>query len=182
MNKYIGESEKNLGRLLDEAAAADCVLLFDEADSVFGTRTDPRSSGERFANNLTNYLLSRIESHPGIVILTTNHKDRIDPAFNRRLEIIIDFPLPGFNERLALWKSHLGDRSPDDNILRSLASHTDLAGGQIRNAVLTAAAHQAGQTEAISAAVLITAISREYQKLGRSLPAALQNLGGEHGI
>ena len=182
MNKYIGESEKNLGRLLDEAAAADCVLLFDEADSVFGTRTDPRSSGERFANNLTNYLLSRIESHPGIVILTTNHKDRIDPAFNRRLEIIIDFPLPGFNERLALWKSHLGDRSPDDNILRSLASHTDLAGGQIRNAVLTAAAHQAGQTGAISAAVLITAISREYQKLGRSLPAALQNLGGEHGI
>jgi len=174
MNKYIGESEKNLGNLLDFAAATDAILLFDEADSVFGNRTDARSGGERFANNLTNYLLARIESHPGIVILTTNHRDRIDPAFNRRLEVIIDFPQPGFTERLGLWQSHIGNRSPDENFLRALASHCDLSGGQIRNAVLSAAANSPGSA-AVSEAALINAVSREYQKLGRALPAALHS-------
>ncbi len=176
MNKYIGETEKNLGRMLDHAAAVDAILLFDEADSVFGNRTDPRSSGERFANNLTNYLLARIESHPGIVLLTTNHRDRIDPAFNRRLDIIIDFPQPGFQERLQLWESHLGKRSPGIETLRSFASHCDLTGGQIRNAVLTAAANETGPGQ-IPARILVQAIGREYQKLGRALPSALQNSG-----
>ena len=176
INKYIGESEKNLGRLLDYAAATDTILLFDEAESVFGNRTDARTSNERFANNLTNYLLSRIETHPGIVILTSNHRDRIDPAFNRRLEIIIDFPQPGFNERLALWGSHMGQRSPDDDFLKALASHCDLSGGQIRNAVLSAAANSP-DSEVLGKAAIIKAISREYQKLGKSLPAALQSHG-----
>ena len=176
INKYIGESEKNLGRLLDYAAATDTILLFDEAESVFGNRTDARSSNERFANNLTNYLLSRIETHPGIVILTSNHRDRIDPAFNRRIEIIIDFPQPGFNERLALWGSHMGQRSPDDDFLKALASHCDLSGGQIRNAVLSAAANSP-DSEVLSKTEIIKAISREYQKLGKSLPAALQSHG-----
>ena len=176
INKYIGESEKNLGRLLDYAAATDTILLFDEAESVFGNRTDARSSNERFANNLTNYLLSRIETHPGVVILTSNHRDRIDPAFNRRLEIIIDFPQPGFNERLALWGSHMGQRSPDDDFLKALASHCDLSGGQIRNAVLSAAANSP-DSEVLGKAAIIKAISREYQKLGKSLPAALQSHG-----
>jgi hypothetical protein len=176
INKYIGESEKNLGRLLDYAAATDAILLFDEAESVFGNRTDARSSNDRFANNLTNYLLSRIETHPGIVILTTNHRDRIDPAFNRRIEIIIDFPQPGFNERLALWLSHTGGRSPDKDFLKALASHCDLTGGQIRNAVLSAAANSP-DSELLSKTAIIKAISREYQKLGKSLPAALQNHG-----
>ena len=176
INKYIGESEKNLGRLLDYAAATDTILLFDEAESVFGNRTDARSSNERFANNLTNYLLSRIETHPGVVILTSNHRDRIDPAFNRRLEIIIDFPQPGFNERLALWGSHMGQRSPDDDFLKALASHCDLSGGQIRNAVLSAAANSP-DSEVLSKTAIIKAISREYQKLGKSLPAALQSHG-----
>ncbi|KZZ12904.1 hypothetical protein A3746_01990 [Oleibacter sp. HI0075] len=176
INKYIGESEKNLGRLLDYAAATDTILLFDEAESVFGNRTDARSSNERFANNLTNYLLSRIETHPGVVILTSNHRDRIDPAFNRRLEIIIDFPQPGFNERLALWGSHMGQRSPDDDFLKALASHCDLSGGQIRNTVLSAAANSP-DSEVLSKTAIIKAISREYQKLGKSLPAALQSHG-----
>ena len=176
INKYIGESEKNLGRLLDYAAATDTILLFDEAESVFGNRTDARSSNERFANNLTNYLLSRIETHPGVVILTSNHRDRIDPAFNRRLEIIIDFPQPGFNERLALWASHMGQRSPDDDFMKALASHCDLSGGQIRNAVLSAAANSP-DSEVLNKTAIIKAVSREYQKLGKSLPAALQSHG-----
>ena len=123
-----------------------------------------------------NYLLSRIENHPGIVVLTTNNRERIDNAFNRRIEVIIDFPLPGFNERLRLWHSHLGQRSPGDDIIRSLASHCDLSGGQIRNAVLTAAGTQSEQ-QPLQPRRLVQAIGREYQKLGRSMPPALDNLG-----
>ncbi|MDJ0621416.1 MAG: ATP-binding protein [Desulfocapsaceae bacterium] len=176
MNKYIGESEKNLGQLLDQAAASDVILLFDEADSLFGSRTDAKQTGERYANNLTNYLLTRIENHPGVVILTTNSRERIDTAFHRRIEIIIDFPLPGFNERKLLWHSHLGTKSPDEEIIRSLASHCDLSGGQIRNAVLAAAGNQADKQQ-IDPRYLVEAIRREYQKLGRNMPSAIENLG-----
>jgi SpoVK/Ycf46/Vps4 family AAA+-type ATPase len=184
MNKYIGESEKNLGLLLDQAAASDVILLFDEADSLFGSRTDAKQTGERYANNLTNYLLARIETHSGIAILTTNSRERIDPAFNRRIEVIIDFPLPGFEERLRLWQSHLGSRAPSDAIIRNLASHCDLSGGQIRNTVLTAAGtqperqspeQQEPEGQAIDARRLIQAVRREYQKLGRSIPSALES-------
>src|SRR5258708_34169693 len=121
MNKYIGESEKNLGGLLDHAEAADVVLLFDEADALFGRRTEGGETGERYANMLTNYLLTRLEAHHGIVILTSNAKARIDPAFWRRLDQVIDFPAPGYDERLALWRSHLGDRAPADAGLERLA-------------------------------------------------------------
>lgn len=176
MNKYVGESEKNLGVLLDLAAAADAMLLFDEADSLFGRRTDAKQSGERYANMLTNFLLTRIENHPGIAILTTNSRERIDSAFTRRLDAIVDFPMPGFQERLHLWFSHLGQRSPGDNQCKTLASYCDLSGGQIRNAVLTAAGCGTPD-QPISIQHLITALQREYQKLGRSLPAQLEQLG-----
>ena len=112
MNKYIGESEKNLGALLDHAEAADVVLLFDEADALFGRRSDGGDTGERYANMLTNYLLTRLEAHDGIVILTSNSRARIDPAFWRRLDHVVDFPAPGYAERLALWRSHLGAARP----------------------------------------------------------------------
>lgn len=175
MNKYVGESEKNLGSLLDLAAAADALLLFDEADSLFGRRTDAKQSGERYANMLTNFLLTRIENHPGIVILTTNSRERIDSAFTRRLDTIIDFPLPGFQERLSLWQSHLGRRSPGDHLCKTLASYCDLSGGQIRNVVLTAAGC-GNPDQPINIQQLIFALQREYQKLGRSLPAQLEAL------
>ncbi len=176
MNKYVGESEKNLGTLLDLAAAADALLLFDEADSLFGRRTDAKQSGERYANMLTNFLLSRIENHPGIAILTTNNRERIDAAFTRRLDVIVDFPLPGFQERLHLWHSHLGQRSPGEALCRTLASYCDLSGGQIRNVVLAAAGSSDPQ-QPIGIKTLIAALQREYQKLGRSLPAQLEQLG-----
>jgi len=83
MNKYVGETEKNLALLLDEAVTSDTILLFDEADALFGKRTDGEASGDRFANMLTNFLLTRIENHQGIVILTSNNRSRIDPAFTR---------------------------------------------------------------------------------------------------
>jgi hypothetical protein len=174
MNKYIGESEKNLAQLLDHAAANDVVLLFDEADSLFGSRTEGRDTGERYANMLTNFLLSRIENHPGIVILTTNSRERIDHAFNRRLDLIIDFPLPGYQERLHLWCSHLGDRGPDEAVYRTLASYCDLAGGQVRNVAIAAAARAVGGR--INREDLLAGLRTEYQKFGRELPAKIERL------
>jgi hypothetical protein len=172
MNKYIGESEKNLGGLLDHAEAADVILLFDEADALFGRRTEGGETGERYANMLTNYLLTRLETHNGIVILTTNSKTRIDPAFWRRLDQVIDFPAPGYAERLALWKSHLGPRAPSEVVLEQLASYCDLAGGGVRNAVLAAAAIAPSEGP-IGLDSLTPALQREYAKLRRTLPAGL---------
>ena len=172
MNKYIGESEKNLGGLLDHAEAADVILLFDEADALFGRRTEAGETGERYANMLTNYLLTRLETHNGIVILTTNSKTRIDPAFWRRLDQVIDFPTPGYAERLALWKSHLGPRAPSEAVLEQLASYCDLPGGGVRNAVLAAAAIAPAEGP-IGLESLTPALQREYAKLRRTLPAGL---------
>lgn len=178
MNKYVGESEKNLGLVLDEAAASDVILLLDEADALFGRRTDGGENGERYANMLTNFLLTRIESHPGIVILTSNSRNRIDPAFTRRLDAILEFPLPGGEERLRLWQAHLGERSPGPDACRLLAAYCDLAGGHIRNAVLNAAARDPSPaSEALEAGVLVAALVDEYRKLGRDVPPQLKNIG-----
>ena len=173
-SKYIGETEKNLAQLLARAEQAEVVLLFDEADSLFGKRTDVKDSNDRFANAQTNYLLQRIETFEGIALLTSNSRARFDAAFARRLDAIIDFPLPGPEERRALWLSHLGDAhalaSRDVNLL---AARADIAGGHIRNAVLAAAvlAHEGGRT--IAVADVVAGLSGEYRKLGRQLPVEL---------
>jgi len=121
---------------------------------------------------LTNYLLTRLEAHNGIVILTANAKARIDPAFWRRLDHVIDFPVPGYEERLKLWKSHLGHRAPAETALERLAAYCDLPGGGIRNAVL-AAATLAPPEVPIGLDSLSLALQREYAKLRRTLPAGL---------
>ncbi|OZG70290.1 hypothetical protein BTA51_26580 [Hahella sp. CCB-MM4] len=174
MNKYVGESEKNLSAVLDMAAANDVVLLFDESDSLFGKRTEGKETGERFANMLTHFLLTRIENHPGIVLLTSNNRERIDPAFTRRLDLIIEFPIPGFEERQQLWQSHLGSRGPGDEVYRLLAGYCDFTGGQLRNVVLAAATH-AGSGP-IAANDLLVGLNAEYRKLGRELPGKLNQL------
>ena len=107
-SKYIGETEKNLAQLLARAEQAEVVLLFDEADSLFGKRTDVKEANDRFANAQTNYLLQRIESYDGITLLTSNSRTRFDAAFTRRLDMIVEFTSPGPEERRALWHSHLG--------------------------------------------------------------------------
>ncbi|MBD5800728.1 ATP-dependent zinc metalloprotease FtsH [Azoarcus sp. Aa7] len=186
MNKYIGESEKNLGRLLDEAAALDVLLLIDEADALFGRRGEGKETGERYANMLTNFLLTRIEQHPGIVVLTSNSRGRIDSAFTRRFDAIIEFPPPGVAERLRIWQSHLGQRSPDAALCRQLASYCTLPGGHIRNAVLQAAAldpAEAGKetgdtTRPIAAEQLVAALIDEYRKIGRTPPPQLMHARG----
>jgi len=178
MNKYVGESEKNLGLVLDEAAAHDVILLLDEADALFGRRTDGGETGERYANMLTNFLLTRIETHPGIVVLTSNSRSRIDPSFTRRLDAILEFPLPGGEERRRLWEAHLGGRSPGKEPLQLLAAYCDLPGGNVRNAVLNAAARSDGDPATpLETARLVAALADEYRKLGRELPPPLRALG-----
>ncbi len=176
VSKYIGETEKNLAELLARAEAADVVLLFDEADSLFGKRTEVKDSTDRYANNQTNYLLSRIEAYRGIVVLTSNSRQRLDPAFTRRLDLVIEVPLPGPRERRDLWLAHLGpDHALQDRELNRLAAGAELAGGAIRNAVLTAAvlAREAGRQGCPGMAELCRGLAVEYRKLGKALPAEL---------
>ena len=170
-SKYIGETEKNLAQLFARAEHAEGVLLFDEADSLFGKRTEVKDANDRFANQQTNYLLQRIESFDGIALLTSNSRARFDAAFTRRLDAIIEFPTPGPDERRALWLAHLGSHHRlNDGQINRVAVACDLAGGHIRNATLTAAAAAA---EAIDYPRLCSAIGHEYRKLGRALPAGL---------
>ncbi len=173
-SKYIGETEKNLAQLLARAEESGVLLLFDEADSLFGKRTDVKESNDRFANAQTNYLLQRIETFDGITLLTSNSRARFDPAFCRRLDMIIEFPLPGPEERRLLWLSHLGSHhqlTPRE--LNQLAAAADLAGGHIRNAVLTAAVLAQAGRRPIEYADVFVGLSDEYRKLGRQTPPEL---------
>ncbi len=173
-SKYIGETEKNLAELLARAEAADVVLLFDEADSLFGKRTEVKDANDRFANSQTNYLLQRIETYGGIVLLTSNSRTRLDPAFTRRIDMIVEFPLPGPKERRGLWRAHLGNaHSLDQAELNRLAASCSLAGGDIRNVVLLAAvlAKKAGRP--IRFADIREGLAIEYRKLAKALPTEL---------
>ena len=174
LSKWIGETEKNLAELLARAEHADVLLLFDEADTLFGKRTEVSSANDRFANAQTNYLLQRIESHAGIVVLTSNSRSRFDPAFVRRLDFIVDFPAPDASARRELWRAHLGDAAAlDDTQLNRLAASVDLSGGGIRNAVL--AAHAAALAGALPIGIehIAAGVRAEYRKLGRAAPPEL---------
>lgn len=174
-SKYIGETEKNLSQLLARAEQAEVMLLFDEADSLFGKRTDVKEANDRFANAQTNYLLQRIESFDGITLLTSNSRARFDSAFSRRLDMIVDFPLPGPEERRALWQSHLGQHHHlSQKDLNRLAAATDLCGGNIRNVVLTAAVVARDEQRPIEFADVVRGLSVEFRKLGRELPMELK--------
>jgi hypothetical protein len=176
VSKYIGETEKNLAQLLARAEHLDAVLLFDEADSLFGARTDVKQANDRYANMQTNYLLQRLETFHGVALLTSNSKARFDDAFVRRLDAVVEFPLPDVAERRALWSLHLGEAPAlDAGLLNHVAALADLPGGHIRNAVLTAAllARQRGDAEAVSAGDLREALALEYRKLGQRVPDSL---------
>ncbi|HYR91461.1 MAG TPA: ATP-binding protein [Terriglobia bacterium] len=175
-SKYIGETEKNLSQLLARAEQAEVILLFDEADSLFGKRTDISDANDRFANAQTNYLLQRIENYDGIVLLTSNSQARFDDAFARRLDFVIEFPLPGPEERRALWLSHLGSHTslePAD--LNRLSVLLDLSGGHIRNAVLAAAVRACRGRRHIKFEDLVAELEAELRKLGRQVPVGLQS-------
>jgi winged helix domain-containing protein/ATPase family protein associated with various cellular activities (AAA) len=170
-DKYVGETEKNLERVFTEADRTDAVLLFDEADAVFGKRSEVKDSHDRYANMESSYLLQRLESFDGIALLTTNLRANIDEAFTRRLDLVIDFPFPDAEQRLALWRHGLGHvPSVADIDLKGLAADFELAGGSIRSAVVTAAYLAAGRGEAVTGADLLEGARREYRKAGRLVP------------
>ena len=148
--------------------------MFDEADALFGKRTDVKDSNDRYANAQTNYLLQRIESFEGIAVLTSNSRARFDSAFARRLDAIIEFPLPAPEERRALWTAHIGEGhrlTPGD--LNRLAAGCELAGGHIRNAVLAAAAIARHEGRPIEFADLAAGVVAEFRKLGKQAPSLL---------
>jgi hypothetical protein len=174
-SKYIGETEKNLALLLSRAEQAEVILLFDEADSLFGKRTDVKEANDRFANAQTNYLLQRIETYDGITLLTSNSRGRFDSAFARRLDLIIDFPLPGPDERRQLWESHLGsEHALAPRLINQLALASDLTGGNIRNVVLTAAVLAQAARRKIEWEDIQHGLETEYNKLGRQVPLELK--------
>lgn len=169
MSKWIGETEKNLAGLFDAAEAGCAVLLFDEADALFGKRTDVKTSNDRHANLETNYLLQRLESFTGTCLLTTNHESNMDPAFQRRLSLHLRFSMPDAAERRKLWQSMLPTSAPraSDIDFDSLAARYVMSGGYIKNAVLRAAFLAANEDTAIAARHLEQAARVEYEGMGK---------------
>jgi hypothetical protein len=169
VDKYVGETEKNLDRLFTEAAGVNGVLLFDEADAIFGKRSEVRDAHDRYANIESAFLLQRMESFDGLAVLATNLRANLDEAFTRRLDAVVDFPVPDSRLRRALWERCLGGRLPraDDLDLDFCASAFQLSGGNIRSATLTAAYLAADAGRPVRMADLIRAVQREYRKLGR---------------
>jgi SpoVK/Ycf46/Vps4 family AAA+-type ATPase len=169
VDKYIGETEKNLDRIFTEADRVNGVLLFDEADALFGKRSEVKDARDRYANVEVAYLLQRMESFDGLAILTTNLRANVDEAFIRRLDAIVDFALPEEEHRRLLWDRNLPDAVPkDDDIdLDFLARRFKLSGGDIRNICVAAAYLAAADDRDVSMGDLIRATEREYQKLGR---------------
>ena len=173
VSKWIGETEKNLSELFDAAEAGHVVLLFDEADSLFAKRTEVKTSSDRNANLEVNYLLQRMESFAGIVILTTNLDAAIDDAFRRRLSLRVEFPVPEPDERARLWRALLpaaADLDADLD-LDALATRYEMTGGYIRNAALRAAFLAADEGTAIAMRHLVRAARAEYQAMGKIAPA-----------
>lgn len=169
VSKWVGETEKNLAALFDAAEAGHAILLFDEADALFGKRTDVKSSNDRYANLETNYLLQRLESFTGICLLTSNHESHIDPAFQRRLSLHLRFDLPNTDERAQLWRAMLPAAAPvaPDVDFAGLAKRYAMSGGYIRNAALRAAFLAANDRCAIGAAHLERAARVEYEGMGK---------------
>ncbi|MGW1060460.1 AAA family ATPase [Micromonospora rubida] len=169
VDKYVGETEKNLERIFGEAAGVNGVLLFDEADAIFGKRSEVRDAHDRYANIESAYLLQRMETFDGLAVLATNLRANLDEAFTRRLDVVVDFPVPDEAARRALWDRCLGDRAPRalDVDLDFLAEAFELAGGHIRSAAVTAGYLAAGAGRPVGMAELIGAVGREYRKLGR---------------
>ncbi len=169
VDKYIGETEKNLDRIFREADRVNGVLLFDEADAIFGKRSEVQDARDRYANVEVAYLLQRMERFDGTAILTTNLRANIDEAFLRRIDALVDFPLPDEDMRLLIWERHLPPALPraDDVDLTFMATSFDLAGGNLRNIAVAAAFLAAADHGVLTMEALIRATGREYRKLGR---------------
>lgn len=169
VSKYIGETEKNLSRIFDEAETSNAILFFDEADALFGKRSEVKDSHDRYANIETGYLLQRMEEHEGIVILASNFRKNMDEAFVRRLHFTVEFPFPGEEDRRRIWEAVWPETMPRDPALDLgfLAKRFQLTGGNIRNIALSAAFLAADDSGVVSMRHIIRATQREYQKMGK---------------
>jgi adenylate kinase family enzyme len=175
VNKYIGETEKNLSRVFARAEELDVVLLLDEGDSLLTNRTAVNNANDRYANLETNYLLQRIETFQGILIVTTNASERIDQAFQRRMDVVVEFHLPDPAERWEIWQSHLPENQQiSAPFLSEVVVRCALSGAQIRNAVLHVSLLALQDGSAITDAWLNQALQREYRKIGATCPIKFQ--------
>ncbi|MGZ8439045.1 MAG: ATP-binding protein, partial [Candidatus Limnocylindrales bacterium] len=172
VSKYIGETEKNLQRLFDAAEGSGAILLFDEADALFGRRSEVRDSHDRYANVEVSYLLQRMETYRGLAILTTNMQGALDPAFLRRIRFVVRFPFPDADHRAAIWRRIFPAETPREPLDESALAQLDLAGGHIRNIALGAAFVAAGRAEPVGMAHIAEAARAEYAKLERPLTDA----------
>jgi SpoVK/Ycf46/Vps4 family AAA+-type ATPase len=172
VSKWIGETEKNLAEVFDAAERSQAVLFFDEADALFGRRTEVSDAHDRYANLETAYLLTRLERFEGLAVLSTNLQHNVDPAFMRRLEIVIELEEPGRAEREALWRCHLPARAPlgADVDVGELAARHPLVGGLIRNAAVAAGFLAAADGGVITRTHLDRSLRLEYEKSGRPFP------------
>ena len=169
VSKYIGETEKNLATIFTEAGHSNAILFFDEADALFGKRSEVKDAHDRYANIETAYLLQRMEEYAGMVVLATNLKSNLDEAFMRRLHFVIDFPMPDEDDRRRIWKATIPPAMPiaEDVDLEFLSRQFKIAGGNIRNVVLAAAFLAASEGSTVGMRHMVRGIRREYQKLGR---------------
>ncbi len=172
VSKYIGETEKNLASLFQKAEHKDWILFFDEADALFGKRTGVRDAHDRYANQEISYLLQRVETYNGLVILASNFMDNIDEAFLRRFQMVIHFPQPRASERLLLWQKAMPtavNLNPDVD-LRGLAEQYELTGADIVNVIhFCCLQAMAQQSNSLTREDLISGIQRELQKLKKSI-------------
>jgi len=169
VSKWVGETEKQLGKVFDQAERAHAVLLFDEADSLFAKRTEVSSANDRYGNMAVNYLLQRLEQYSGVAVLTTNNDTSLDEALQRRLTLHLYLELPEVEERERLWKSFLPSRAPvrRDIDFRALANEFELSGGYIKNAAVRAAFLAAAHGAPIGMELLRLASALELEDMGR---------------
>jgi len=171
VSKFIGETEKNLGQIFAFAEELDIILLLDEGDALLTQRTAVQTSNDRYANLETNYLLQRIESFEGIVVITTNAAELIDGAFRRRMDVVVDFRPPEAGERLRIWQLHLpAEHAVDAPLLHDLAARCVLTGGQIKNAVLHASLLAMSDRVLVRSSHVEAAAQREYRRMGSVYP------------
>lgn len=182
VSKYIGETEKHLDQLFDAAGAGNSVLFFDEADSLFGKRSEVKDARDRYANIEVSYLLQRLEAYDGVVVLATNFEKNVDEAFLRRIHVRIDFAVPGPEERQRIWRQAFPPAAPlaDDVDFGWLAQQFEIAGGAIRNATVSAGFIAASAGTEITIEVVVAAVAREYRKLGRLI--TVKDFGEHHAL
>jgi SpoVK/Ycf46/Vps4 family AAA+-type ATPase len=172
ISKYIGETEKNLRTVFDAAEESSAILLFDEADALFGKRSEVRDSHDRYANLEVSYLLQRVESYRGIAILTTNMQHALDSAFMRRFRFIVQFPFPDADSRARIWERIFPATAPLDSVKCERLAQLNISGGVIRNIAVHAAFMAAEKQQAIGMRHLFAAAQIEYAKMAKPLTGA----------